>query len=103
MSPLLKYLNSPFKYSHLGELAKHPPSNSLISFLPVSSLILQLGAVIGFQVMALKSIQSQFEWFVPFDKANPGYNGTNLTEYYSQIFGSPSEVRCLTPCVSSLE
>jgi hypothetical protein len=58
-------------------------------------LILQLGAVIGFQVLALKCIQAQDEWFVPFDKANPTYNDTNVTEYYASIFGTPSEVRFL--------
>ena len=73
-------------------MAKHPPSNSLISFLPVSSLILQLGAVIGFQVLALRCIQTQDEWFVAFDKENPTYNGTNVSEYYAGVFDSPSEV-----------
>ena len=90
------------KFRLTGELAKHPPSNSLISFLPVSSLILQLGAVIGFQVMALKSIQGQAEWFVAFDKTNPTYNGTNHTGYYAEIFGTPSEVRIILPPVTSL-
>lgn len=77
-----------------GELAKHPPSNSLISFLPVSSLILQLGAVIGFQVLALRSVQMQ-EWFVDFNKDDPTYNSTsNVSEYYASVFESPSEYAC---------
>ena len=44
-----------------------------------------------FQVLALFSIQGQ-EWFVAFEKENPTYNGTNVSDYYKTIFDSPSEV-----------
>jgi hypothetical protein len=42
--------------------------------------------------MGLVTVQRQSDWFVPFDKSNPTYNGTNHSAFYSTIFETPSDV-----------
>ena len=63
--------------SHKGPLAKSPPQNSLISFMPLFSLVSQLMVVIAFQVVALKLVEGQ-PWFVPFNYKNPCYINTTV-------------------------
>ena len=59
-----------------GELAKRPPNNSLIHFIPIMSIVLQLININLFQIFSLKLTLSQKEWFVPFNSSNPGYKNT---------------------------
>ena len=75
-----------------GELAKHPPMKSLISFTPISSLLLQMGPIIGFQLWALMDVQTQ-EWFVPFHGDNANYTNTSVEEYYANSTIDDSEVK----------
>ena len=58
-----------------GPLANRPPENSLISVLPIFSLLSQLAIVISFQVVAYFLTTSQ-AWFVGFDYENSCYAGT---------------------------
>lgn len=46
-------------------LAKKPPMMSLLSFVPLSSITLQMFVVISFQVVSYHLIQS-YDWFEPF-------------------------------------
>ena len=66
-----------------GPLANRPPENSLISVLPLFSLLSQLSIVIGFQVAAYFLTTSQ-SWFVGFDYENPCYNGTAAEAQFNQ-------------------
>jgi len=59
-----------------GELAKRPPNNSLIHFIPIMSIVLQLININLFQIFSLKLTLNQNEWFVPFNSSNPGYDNT---------------------------
>lgn len=58
-----------------GRLASSPPENSLISPLPLFSLICQLAIVTAFQVLALRFTQMQ-SWFVEFNDEEACFNGT---------------------------
>ena len=42
-----------------GKLAPQPPMKSLISFVPIASLLLQLIPIIGFQVLAFEYVQGE--------------------------------------------
>ncbi len=63
--------------SYAGPLARSPPQNSLISFLPLFSLCTQLAIVIAFQVTALKLIEGQ-PWYVAYDYQNPCFINTTV-------------------------
>ena len=77
--------------SPIGELAKQPPNNSLIHFLPITSLLLQLGAIGGFQVLAWYLTLDQ-AWFVGYNTDDPTYqNSTYSNETWSELPGGNPE------------
>ena len=47
------------RMSFPGKLAPQPPMKSLISFVPIASLLLQLIPIIGFQVLAFEYVQGE--------------------------------------------
>ena len=65
-----------------GELAKRPPNNSLIHFIPIMSLLLQLMAIVPFQIAALFYTMDQ-DWYVQFNTTNPGYINTTAEDYFA--------------------
>ena len=73
-----------------GELAKQPPNNSLIHFLPITSVLLQLTAIIGFQLLAFQLTINQ-EWFVPYDHNDRSYTHANYSKMVWAPWGSPEE------------
>ena len=73
-----------------GELAKQPPNNSLIHFLPITSLLLQLTAIIGFQILAWQLTSNQ-EWFVAYDQHDPTYHNATYSNTTWENWGSPEE------------
>ena len=74
--------------SYSGPLAKCAPEKSLISFLPLFSLISQLLICIAFQVIALTLVKAQ-PWFVGFEYKNPCYvNTTAETEFTKTLLVS---------------
>ena len=83
---LITTLAAVFGYSkaHKGPLAPTPPMSSLISIVPLFSLISQITIAIVFQVAALLYSRNQ-SWFVGFDYENPCYHGTDAEEnFYRQ-------------------
>ena len=80
---LITTLAAVFGYSraHDGPLASSPPMSSLISIVPLFSLISQIIIVIVFQVGALVLARTQ-PWFEPFDSENPCYNGTSASDNF---------------------
>ena len=80
---LITTLAAVFGYSraHDGPLAPEPPMSSLISFVPLFSLISQIIIVIFFQVGGLFLVRSQ-PWFVEFDYENPCYINTTAEENF---------------------
>ncbi len=71
---------------------------SLISFTPIVSLLLQLVAIVGFQMLAFEYVQVQ-PWFVPFNYTNTNYSGevapdgSMPEEYYLNSTIGESSVR----------
>ncbi|XP_063984663.1 polyamine-transporting ATPase 13A3-like isoform X1 [Diachasmimorpha longicaudata] len=51
--------------AYAGKLASHPPMTSILSFTPLTSLILQMSIMSAFQAVAFFGVQ-QFAWFTPF-------------------------------------
>ena len=77
--------------SFKGELSKQTPNNSLIHFLPITSLLLQLAAIVGFQLLAFHMTLNQ-DWFAPYDNNDPYYtNATYSNETWAAIGRSPGE------------
>ena len=74
-----------------GELAKQPPNNSLIHFLPITSLLLQLGAIGGFQVLVWYLTLGQ-DWFTKYNTDDPTYhNSTYSNKTWSNLPGGNPE------------
>lgn len=71
-------------------MAKQPPNNSLIHFLPITSLLLQLAAIGGFQVLAWY-LTLQQEWFVKYDTDDPTYENATYSNTSWESWGSPKE------------
>ena len=83
---LITTLAALFGYTraHEGPLAPQPPMSSLISVVPLFSLICQLSLVIIFQVSALLyTRQFSQTWFVEFDYENPCYTNTTAAAQFS--------------------
>lgn len=97
-----------------GPLASRPPMKSLISLTPLLSIIFQLIAIVGCQVLFLHSLKPIYEapcsvsrqvfafllvqqqpWFIEFDDQNPSYNNTEWADYYRNTTISDSEVKNL--------
>lgn len=76
--------------SLIGELAKQPPNNSLIHFLPIASLLLQLSAIIGFQILAWYLTTGQ-AWFVAYNTEDRTYQNATFTNTTWESWGSPGE------------
>ena len=76
--------------SLIGELAKQPPNNSLIHFLPIASLLLQLSAIIGFQILAWYLTTGQ-AWFVAYNTEDRTYQNATFTNTTWENWGSPGE------------
>ena len=74
----------------IGELAKQPPNNSLIHFLPIASLLLQLSAIIGFQILAWYLTTGQ-AWFVAYNTEDRTYQNATFTNTTWENWGSPGE------------
>uniref|UniRef100_A0A0C9QI04 Cation-transporting ATPase n=1 Tax=Fopius arisanus TaxID=64838 RepID=A0A0C9QI04_9HYME len=51
--------------AYSGKLASHPPMTSILSFIPLTSLILHMSIMSAFQVAAFFGVH-QFPWFTPF-------------------------------------
>ena len=77
-------------FSLIGELAKQPPNNSLIHFLPIASLLLQLSAIIGFQILAWYLTTGQ-AWFVAYNTEDRTYQNATFTNTTWERWGSPGE------------
>jgi len=69
--------------AYKGPLARCPPEKSLISKLPLISLVTQLIIGIAFQFATLKLVEGQ-SWFVPFDYENPCYLNTTLEDAFNK-------------------
>jgi len=79
--------------SYEGPLAPRPPMKSLISLTPITSILLQLAAIIGFQVAAFEYVKTK-SWFVPFDVDNTAYVNTSAQSTYEDTTIDDSEVAC---------
>ncbi len=79
-------------HAYEGELAKRPPRNSLIDLIPIASLMLQMAAIITFQVVSLFYTMDQ-DWFVKFNTSNANYSDTSAEDWYSQSTIEDSEVQ----------
>ena len=62
---------------------------SLIDFIPITSLLLQLIVIALVQILGLLYVESQ-DWFVAFDPKNPGFQNTSLE---SAFVGSTIEIK----------
>ena len=71
-------------------MAKQPPNNSLIHFVPIASLLLQLAAIIGFQILAWYLTLSQ-DWFVAYDSNDSTYKNATFSNTTWEKWGSPEE------------
>ena len=71
-----------FSKADPGPLARDPPMSSLISVLPLFSLLSQLAVMIAFQVGAYILVRQQ-SWYVEFDFRNPCYLNTTVEEMFS--------------------
>jgi len=69
--------------AYSGPLGNKPPENSLISVLPLFSLLSQMAIAIAAQVVALYVTKSQ-PWFVPFQYDNPCYGGTDAFDNFNR-------------------
>ena len=74
----------------VGELAKQPPNNSLIHFLPIMSILLQLAAIVSFQILAWFLTLDQ-EWYVAYDHNDPTYKNATYFNATWRAWGSPEE------------